>query len=86
MRKVRGSNPLEPTMKVNPKEKCLPIFFKNFIGGMGWAAGATVGFALLIYLFGLLFNRIGGLPIIGNFFAELIKITNKALETKKVLP
>lgn len=73
-------------MKVNLKENYISIFFKNFIGGIGWAAGATIGFALFISLIGLLLSHLGGLPVIGNWFARLIEVTNTALEARKVLP
>ncbi|HUV42325.1 MAG TPA: DUF5665 domain-containing protein [Patescibacteria group bacterium] len=73
-------------MKANPKEKYLIIFFKNFIGGIGWAIGATLGFALLIYILGLILGRLGGLPLIGDWFARLIEAANQALEARKALP
>lgn len=73
-------------MRVNPKEGYFSIFLKNFVGGIGWAAGATIGFALLISLIGLLLSRLGGLPVIGNWFARLIEVTNQALEAKRALP
>jgi len=73
-------------MKVNPKDSYFSVFFKNFVGGIGWVAGITIGFAILISLLGVFLNRLGGLPMIGNWFARLIEITNQALETKKALP
>lgn len=73
-------------MKIDPKENYISIFLKNFIGGIGWAVGATIGFALFISLIGLLLSHLGGLPVIGNWFARLIEVTNQALETQKALP
>ncbi len=73
-------------MKVNPKEKYLSIFLKNIVGGIGWAIGATLGFALLIYILGFILGNLGGLPLVGDWFARLIEVTNQALETRKVLP
>jgi len=73
-------------MKIDPKESYFSVFFKNFVGGIGWVAGITVGFALFISLLGFLFNRLGGLPLIGNWFANLIEVINQALEAKKTLP
>ena len=60
-------------MRVDIKQKNRIIFLKNFIGGLGWMTGATIGFAL-------------GLPIIGDFAANLIEVTNKALEAKRTFP
>lgn len=73
-------------MKINPKEKYGSIFFKGFIAGIGWATGATIGFALFLSLLGFLLSRLGGLPIVGNFFARLIEVTIQALETRKIFP
>ena len=73
-------------MKINPKEKYLPIFLKSIVGGIGWAIGATLGFALLISVLGFILGKLGGLPLMGNWFANLIEVTNKALEARKVLP
>jgi len=62
-------------------------FLKYFSAGLFWAIGATLGFALFFTILGIILNWLGGLPIIGNFFAHLIEVTNKALEIRKnVLP
>ncbi len=73
-------------MKVDSKEKYLIIFLKNFIGGIGWALGVTLGFALLIYVLGFTLGKLGGLPLIGDWLARLIEAANQALETRKALP
>lgn len=73
-------------MKINLKKGFLSIFFKNFIGGISWALGVTLGFALLIYILGLILGRLGGLPLVGDWFARLIEVTNNALEARKALP
>jgi len=73
-------------MRVNLKQKNQIIFLKHFIAGLGWMAGATIGFALFITLLSLVLKWLGGLPVIGNFAASLIESTSQALETKKTLP
>lgn len=70
----------------HPEVKKKTIFIKNFIGGLGWMTGATFGFALLITFLSLTMRWLGGLPIIGNFVANLIEATNQALEVKRGLP
>ncbi len=55
---------------------------KHFSAGLFWAIGATLGFALFFTLFGMILNWLGGLPIIGHFFARIIEVTNKALEIR----
>ena len=66
-------------------EKKHEVFLKNFVAGLGWMTGATLGFALLLTFIGVIFRWLGGLPFIGEFLANLIDLTNKALETKKGL-
>jgi len=58
------------------------LFAKRFFGGIFWAMGATFGFAILITIVSFILKWLGGLPIIGQFFANLIEATNKALEIR----
>jgi len=67
------------------KQKILEIFYKSFVGGIGWAAGATLGFTILFTLLGLIFGRLGGLPVVGNFFAQIVDATSQALEARKLI-
>ena len=57
-------------------------FFLNLVGGIGWALGMTVGFAILVSLISLIFSYLGGLPLIGSFFASIIDQTLTAIENK----
>lgn len=67
------------------KEKLSKIFLKNFIGGIGWIAGVTIGFTLLITIISFLLRILGGLPVIGKFFATIVVFTQKALENKNLI-
>ena len=69
----------------NGKEKISATFYKGFVGGVGWALGATVGFALVLVILSYVLRVLGGLPIIGEFFATIVDFTQKALETRKNL-
>lgn len=55
-------------------------FTTNFIGGIGWVLGITVGATVVLIVLSQGLNLLGGLPLVGNFFAELIVITNNALK------
>ena len=72
-------------MKKGSGERPLFVFLRGIVGGNGWAIGATIGFAFLIWVLSFVLNRLGGLPVIGDFFANLISITNEALESRKNL-
>lgn len=71
-----------PQMRADIRDKYWQIFLKSFVGGIGWAAGITIGFALLATLLGFILNRLGGLPVVGRFFASLIDVTETALKSR----
>lgn len=54
------------------------------MAGIAWGIGATLGLSIILTLLTAFLKRLGGLPIIGSFFADLIDVTNKALEIRKI--
>jgi|APSaa5957512576_1039674.scaffolds.fasta_scaffold119769_1 hypothetical protein len=50
-------------------------FLLSIVGGIGWAFGASIGFALLIALITYILGLLGGLPYIGKFFGQIIENT-----------
>ena len=48
------------------------IFVNNFIGGIAWALGATVGLAIIFIILGLIVKNINLVPFVGNFVADVI--------------
>lgn len=63
--------------------KLRKTFWANFIAGVGWGIGATVGLAFFLTLFTWILGKLGGVPLIGSFFAEVIKVTDEALRLRK---
>ena len=59
------------------------VFVKNFIAGIAWGIGASIGLSLIFTIATTILKWIGGLPIIGNFLADVIEATVKALEIRK---
>ena len=55
-------------------------FIQGLVAGIGWGLGATVGVVILLWVLGWIFSFLGGLPVIGNFFADVISATREALE------
>lgn len=49
------------------------IFVNNFLGGIAWALGATVGLAIIVAVLGFILKNINLVPFIGNFVADVIK-------------
>ncbi|MCL6096571.1 MAG: DUF5665 domain-containing protein [Patescibacteria group bacterium] len=57
--------------QVNKKKKT--IFIDNFIGGIAWALGATVGLALIVALLTIIAKNINFVPVVGNFVTGVIE-------------
>lgn len=64
---------------INHKDSFRRIFVANFVGGIGWIAGATIGFSVLAYVLGLVLSWLKVTPFLGNWLAELIVTTQEAL-------
>lgn len=62
---------MERYEQVDKKRKT--IFFDNFIGGIAWALGATVGLALIVALLTTIAKNINIIPVVGNFVAGVIE-------------
>lgn len=58
------------------------IFKHSIVAGIGWAFGVTVGFILIstIVIFGL--RQLGGLPLVGNFIADVVETTQQQLQSR----
>ena len=64
------------------KKKQPSLFLKGFLGGLGWAVGATLGFAIFVAVLSMILNLLGGMPFIGSVLANIIHFTNEALKTR----
>lgn len=48
------------------------IIINNFLGGIAWAVGTTVGLTIIVALLGFSVRQIGGfIPIIGRFVIQI---------------
>ena len=68
---------MKKTIKKNDLKK---TFLASTIGGIGWAFGASIGFALLVTLLTYILNLLGGLPLIGRFFGQITEHTLNYLQ------
>lgn len=48
------------------------ILFNNFLGGLAWAAGATVGFSIIVTVFGFIIKNVNFIPIVGSFASQVV--------------
>jgi hypothetical protein len=70
-------------MNVNYRDKPMEIFYKSIIAGTGWVLGVTVGFTVLVTIFSFVLSTLGGLPVIGEFVATLVEVTNTAMTNRR---
>lgn len=57
--------------------KVRQIFINNFIGGIAWGLGATVGLSLVIAIFGLILGKINLIPVVGEFVSQITSFVLK---------
>ena len=55
------------------------LFKSGFIAGIGWSFGVTIGFVIISTIVVAILNSLGGLPLIGNFIANIVEETQKQL-------
>lgn len=54
------------------KETRKQIIINNFIGGVSWGLGATIGVAVIVALLTLIAKQIDVIPVIGTFVSDVI--------------
>lgn len=47
------------------------IIINNFIGGVAWGLGATVGLSIVIAILGIILSKINLIPIVGEFVSQI---------------
>jgi hypothetical protein len=48
------------------------ILFNNFLGGMSWALGATIGLSIIFAALGIIAKNINFVPIVGSFASQVV--------------
>ncbi len=59
--------------------KITSLIKEGIIKGFFWSIGVTLGFAFVSVLLVLIFNQLGGIPLIGNFIATIVESTQESL-------
>ena len=49
------------------------IFLNNFLGGIAWGLGATVGVSIFFAIFAFILNKVNLIPVIGGFVSEIAR-------------
>jgi hypothetical protein len=61
--------PYEKASKNLPFKK---IMWNNFLAGIAWAFGATIGLSIIIAILGLLAKNVDFIPLVGSFISDII--------------
>lgn len=69
-------------MKQKIKKRSIQLK-EGFYRGLGWSFGVTVGFVFISTVGIMLLQKLGGLPIIGKFIADIVEATNAALQFRR---
>jgi hypothetical protein len=51
----------------------LEIFFNNFLGGIAWGLGATVGVSIFFAIFAFILNKVNLIPVVGDFVSNIAR-------------
>lgn len=54
----------------------------NFLGGIAWSLGATLGLAVVVGLASYFLSQFVNVPFIGSFIADIVEATNKSLQKR----
>lgn len=74
---------MEPNEKIHRPLK--QMLFHNFLGGIAWGLGASVGLALVITVITFVIRQAGGLPL-GAWFANIVESSVQELESRNTSP
>lgn len=66
--------------KIQPAE-CIyrprkTMLLNNFLGGIAWGVGSTLGLAIILTILGFILKQIHLIPFIGDFVTEITKYVN----------
>jgi hypothetical protein len=48
------------------------IFFNNFLGGIAWGLGATVGVSIFFAILAFILSKVNVIPVVGNFVSGVL--------------
>lgn len=49
------------------------VILNNFLGGLAWGFGTVLGATVVVGLVVLIISRLGGVPLIGSFFSDILQ-------------
>lgn len=59
------------------KKKISQILWHNFLGGIAWGLGITLGATIILALGGFLLSKIDYVPFVGSFVLNIIEFVQQ---------
>lgn len=53
------------------KRNLKDIAINNFVGGIVWGLGATIGVSVVLAILGFIFGQINLIPVVGDFVSKI---------------
>lgn len=66
---------MQPHERVHGKIK--QIVINNFIGGIFWGLGATIGASIVLAFSGIILSKVNLIPIVGDFVLQITNFVNQ---------
>jgi len=57
----------------NVKSSRKQIAVNNFLGGLSWAIGATIGLAIIVLILGIVSKNLNLAPVVGGFISDVTR-------------
>lgn len=66
---------MDKTNKINRPIK--NMLWHNFLGGIAWALGVTIGATVIFAILGFILSKINYVPVVGNFILQINDFISK---------
>lgn len=60
------------------RKKLKLILWHNFLGGIAWGLGITIGAGIILALGGFILAQVNLIPIIGTFIGDIVKVVQES--------
>jgi hypothetical protein len=72
---------MEPHEKATTSSK-RQIMLNNFLGGISWSLGTTIGFTIILMILGYILSQVDVVPLLGEFLSDVMKSSLQQTQPK----
>ncbi|HSW87568.1 MAG TPA: DUF5665 domain-containing protein [Candidatus Saccharimonadales bacterium] len=73
---------MQPYEAVDKKQR-KQILIDNFLGGIAWGLGASIGVSLILAILGFIASKVNLVPVVGTFVAHIMDFVLKINHNSK---